>query len=200
MTSTQCISTNCQSRQRLKTKESSGSSVVESKEKPFSELTLGEKVQRAGKDATYTGIIIVGVAVTGLMFFAIGRELFSGQSPSGIYSRAVKLCNNSEQVRDAVGEPMKAYGEMNRRGRRRFVRHAEYEVDGVKRMKVQFYVEGPQNKGTVFVDVKQDARGKYQFEYVLLETENFPRRVIVVEDNRAISNSSNLSSGPPSLY
>jgi len=118
------------------------------------------------------------------MFYAIGRELFSGQSPSGVYSRAVKLCTNNEKVKDAIGEPIKAYGEMNRRGRRRFVKSVEYEVDGVKRMQVQFYLEGSQNKGTVFVEVKQDGRGKYQFEYVLLELDSFPRRVITVEDHR----------------
>jgi len=34
----------------------------------------------------------------GIMFYAIGRELFSGQSPSGVYSRAFKLCRKHEQV------------------------------------------------------------------------------------------------------
>jgi import inner membrane translocase subunit TIM21 len=170
--------------QRAKPTQNTSSQLTEATEKPFSELTLGQKVQQAGKDATYTGVIIVGVAITGLMFYAIGRELFSGQSPSGVYSRAVKLCTNNEKVKDAIGEPIKAYGEMNRRGRRRFVKSVEYEVDGVKRMQVQFYLEGSQNKGTVFVEVKQDGRGKYQFEYVLLELDSFPRRVITVEDHR----------------
>jgi len=118
------------------------------------------------------------------MFYAIGRELFSGQSPSGIYSRAVKLCQKNEQVKDAVGEPMKAFGEMNRRGRRRFVSFAEYEQEGIKGMKVQFYLEGPLNKGTVHVDVKQDDRGKYQFDYVILELDSYPRQLVIVEDNR----------------
>jgi len=179
--------------QKQKIKQSTDRHLVESKEKPFSELSMGQKVQQVGKDATYTGIIIAGVAITGLMFFAIGRELFSGQSPSGVYSKAVKLCNNSEKVRDAVGEPMKAYGEMNSRGRRLFVRHSEYEANGIKRMRVQFYIEGPQNKGTVHVDMKQDDRGKYQFDYVVLELDNFPQRVIVVEDNRDMSNYSSSS-------
>jgi len=34
----------------------------------------------------------------GIMFYAIGRELFSSQSPSGVYSRAFKLCKKHEKV------------------------------------------------------------------------------------------------------
>ena len=36
------------------------------------------------------------------MFYAIGRELFSGQSPSGVYSRAFKLCRKHEKVCSSV--------------------------------------------------------------------------------------------------
>jgi len=36
------------------------------------------------------------------MFYAIGRELFSGQSPSGVYSRAFKLCRKHEKVHSDV--------------------------------------------------------------------------------------------------
>jgi len=36
------------------------------------------------------------------MFYAIGRELFSGQSPSGVYSRAFKLCKKHEKVHNDI--------------------------------------------------------------------------------------------------
>jgi import inner membrane translocase subunit TIM21 len=158
--------------------------LVESKDRPFAELTLGEKVKQVGSDATYTGIVIAGIAVTGFMFYAIGRELFSGQSPSGIYSRAFKTCKKTDKVIDTFGEPLKAYGEMTSRGRRRFVRHTEFELHGVKYIRLMFYLEGPHSKGTVHVEAKQDNHGKYQFEYILVEPDTFPRRTIVVEDNR----------------
>jgi len=32
------------------------------------------------------------------MFFAIGKELLSGQSPSGVYSNAFKICQKNEEV------------------------------------------------------------------------------------------------------
>lgn len=170
--------------EQQKTDDRKGKEIVESKDKPFSELTLGEKVTRAGKDATYTGIVIAGIAVTGIMFYAIGRELFSGQSPSGVYGRAFKLCRKNEQVIDALGEPIKGYGEMTSRGRRRFVKHVEYEVNGVKHMQMQFYLEGPLNKATAHVEVQQNERRKYQFRYLYVELNSYPRRTIFVEDNR----------------
>jgi import inner membrane translocase subunit TIM21 len=173
--------------QKLKAKpESQSKAIVEGKEIPFSQLTVGQKVKQVGKDATYTGIVIAGIAVTGIMFYAIGRELFSGQSPSGIYSRAYKLCKKNEQVIDAIGEPIKGFGEMTSRGRRRFVKHAVYEMNSVKHMRMQFYLEGPMNKGTVHLEVKQDGRGKYQFLYIYVELENYPRSTIIIEDNRSM--------------
>lgn len=34
-------------------------------------------------------------------------------------------------------------------------RHTEFEVDTVKHMRLMFYIEGPENKGTVHVEAKQ---------------------------------------------
>jgi len=40
--------------------------------------------------------------LVGIMFYAVGRELFSGQSPSGVYSRAFSLCRKHEKVYSGV--------------------------------------------------------------------------------------------------
>ena len=37
--------------------------------------------------------------LVGLMFYAIGRELLSSQSPSGVYGKALKLCRKSYEVK-----------------------------------------------------------------------------------------------------
>jgi len=34
-------------------------------------------------------------------------------------------------------------------------RHTEFEVSGVKHMRLLFYIEGPDSKGTVHVEAKQ---------------------------------------------
>lgn len=56
------------------------------------------------------------------MFYAILSELFSGQSPNSIYTEALKLCRSDQKLSDLLGEPIKGYGELTARGRRRHVR------------------------------------------------------------------------------
>lgn len=51
---------------------------------------LGEKIKENTKTATYTAIILAGVGVTAVMFWAIFRELFSSSSPNNIYSNALE--------------------------------------------------------------------------------------------------------------
>lgn len=58
------------------------------------------------------------------MFYAILSELFSGQSPNSVYTDTLKLCRNDEKLVDLLGEPIKGYGELSARGRRRHVRFA----------------------------------------------------------------------------
>lgn len=55
---------------------------------------IGERIKENTKTASYFGVIVFGVAVTGVMFFAIFRELLSSNSPNNIYSDALKVCTN----------------------------------------------------------------------------------------------------------
>lgn len=160
-------------------------SLVHARENPYAHLTVGQKVKEVGKDVSYLAVIAFGFAVTGLIFYVIGSELFSSDSPSGVYGDALKKCQNSIEVTAALGEPIKAYGETTRRGRRRHVRHTEFEADGVSRMRMQFYIEGPnRSKATVHAEVQKDASGKFEYYYLVVETEGYPHRTFVLEDNR----------------
>lgn len=161
----------------------SSQQVVETSD-PTHGVSTAKKVKEAGKDATYTGLALVGFGVTGLMFFAIGRELFSSQSPSGIYGDALKLCMDRTEVTDLTGLPMKGYGEMTKRGRRRHVSHTEYERDGQKFMRMKFYIEGPMAKGTVNLEMKKDENGKWDYRYLFADIDDIYRRTVVLIDNR----------------
>lgn len=59
------------------------------------------------------------------------------------------------RVEDALGAPIKGYGEETTRRRRTHVSHAVYEKDGVKHMRMRFYIKGIRNKGVVELDMKQ---------------------------------------------
>lgn len=53
---------------------------------------IGERIKENTKTASYMGVIAIGVTVTGIVFFAIFRELLSSTSPNNIYSAALNVC------------------------------------------------------------------------------------------------------------
>lgn len=55
---------------------------------------LGERIKENTKTASYFGVIVFGVGVTGVIAFVIFKELFSSSSPNNIYSTALKDCIN----------------------------------------------------------------------------------------------------------
>merc|ERR1712083_55222 len=85
---------------------------VEHAEKPFNELSTPEKVKRASTDAFWTVVIGFGVVLTGIVVFVIGKELFSGDSPSGIFNRALKKCRKNDDLIVILGEPIEGKGEL----------------------------------------------------------------------------------------
>ncbi|XP_072168678.1 mitochondrial import inner membrane translocase subunit Tim21-like [Diadema setosum] len=148
------------------------------------QLTIGQKFAQTSKDVSYAGIIVLGIGVTGLMFYTVGKELFSSNSPNGIYTNALKLCKNNVQIQDALGTPIKGYGEMTRRKRRRHVSHLEYSQNGVNFMRMKFYLEGPHRKATVHLEMKQNENGRYEYRYLFVELDGYPSGTIILEDNR----------------
>ncbi|KAF4075821.1 hypothetical protein AMELA_G00223240 [Ameiurus melas] len=154
---------------------------------PASGISAAQKVKQAGRDFTYLIVVLVGLGVTGGLLYVIFQELFSSSSPSKIYGKAFNKCKLHPEVIGAFGEPIKGYGETTRRGRRQQVSHIEYIKDGQKHMRLKFYIEGsePGLRGTVHSESQENPQsGKYEFRYIFVEVETYPRRTIVIEDNR----------------
>lgn len=59
---------------------------------------IGEKIKETTKTVSYTGVILAGVGVTGILFYYIFRELFSSNSPNSIYSVALEKCKNVSKI------------------------------------------------------------------------------------------------------
>lgn len=55
---------------------------------------LGERIKENTKTVSYMSIIVLGLTVTGIMFFAIFRELLSSSSSNNVYSAALERCIN----------------------------------------------------------------------------------------------------------
>ncbi|XP_062933405.1 mitochondrial import inner membrane translocase subunit Tim21 [Cynocephalus volans] len=150
-------------------------------------ISTSQKVKEAGRDFTNLIVVLVGISITGGLFYTIFKELFSSSSPSKIYGKALEKCRSHPEVIGVFGEPVKGYGEMTRRGRRQHVSFIEYVKDGLKHTRVKFYIKGsePGKHGTVHVEVKENPQsGECDFRYIFVDVESYPRRTIVIEDNR----------------
>ncbi|XP_057556241.1 mitochondrial import inner membrane translocase subunit Tim21 [Hippopotamus amphibius kiboko] len=149
--------------------------------------SASQKVKEAGRDFTYLIVVLIGVGITGGLFYTIFRELFSSSSPNKIYGKALEKCRSHPEIISVFGEPIKGYGETTRRGRRQHVSFIEYVKDGLKHMRVKFYIQGsePGKQGTVHLEVKENPEsGEYEFRYIFVELEPYSR-TIVIEDNRS---------------
>ncbi|CAL1265033.1 unnamed protein product [Larinioides sclopetarius] len=166
------------------------SSLSKLRENENAQVTLAKKVKETTKDAGYLGVIIAGIGVTGVMFYAILRELFSRQSPNSIYSDALQLCRSNATVIDTLGEPIKGYGELSARGRRRHVSHLVYEKDGKNYMRMKFYVEGSRKSGTVHLEMVEGEKSKYEYRYLFVDVDGYPHRSIILKDNRHLDSTS----------
>ncbi|XP_038838600.1 mitochondrial import inner membrane translocase subunit Tim21-like isoform X1 [Salvelinus namaycush] len=149
--------------------------------------STAQKVKEAGKDFTYLIVVLIGLGVTGGLLYVVFQELFSSSSPSKVYSKAFNKARLHPEVIGVFGEPIKCFGETSRRGRRQQVSHVEYMKDGLKHMRLKFYIEGdePGRQGTVHTESKENPEtGKLEFRYIFVEVDTYPRRTIVIEDNR----------------
>ncbi|NWS21156.1 TIM21 translocase, partial [Pachyramphus minor] len=150
-------------------------------------VSAARKVKEAGRDFTYFIVVLVGIGVTGGLLYVIFKELFSSSSPIKIYGDALEKCRSHPQIIGAFGDSIKGYGEATRRGRRQHVSHTEYVKDGLKHMRLKFYIEGTESgkQGTVHVEVKENPEtGRFEVCYIFVDVDTYPRRTIVIEDNR----------------
>ncbi|XP_053874536.1 mitochondrial import inner membrane translocase subunit Tim21 isoform X2 [Malaclemys terrapin pileata] len=150
-------------------------------------LRAGNKSKQVSVQRSQKGGAPVSAAQKGGLFYVIFTELFSSSSPSKIYGDALEKCRSHPEVIGVFGEPIKGYGEPTRRGRRQLVSHFEYVKNGLKYMRLKFYIEGSERgkQGTVHVEVKENPESRrYEYRYIFVDVEAYPRRTIVIEDNR----------------
>lgn len=70
---------------------------------------IGERIKENTKTASYMGIIALGATVTGIVLFAVCRELLSSSSPNNVYSDALDRCINVRHLKAVGGLDRKAY-------------------------------------------------------------------------------------------
>lgn len=162
-----------------------GKSLTNVKPEGGVQVSFKTTVKETTKTASYMGVILLGVGVTGIMFYAVFSELFSSKSPNSVYSKALDRVINDTRIQDAIGIPISGYGEETSRGRRRHVSHLLYKKDGQNYLRMKFYVSGSRKRATVHLEVKENDVGDYMYRYLFVELDDFGRAAIVLEDNRS---------------
>ncbi|EEB16882.1 conserved hypothetical protein [Pediculus humanus corporis] len=141
-------------------------------------------IKETTKTVTYSGVIIIGLGITVIIFHAIFRELFSGNSANNIYSKASDRCIKNEKVILSLGQPIRAYGEENSRGRRHHTNYLEYSKDGINYLRMKFFLKGSRKKATVHLEMKENEKKNYEYRYLFVQVDEYPYTTIVLEDNR----------------
>jgi len=145
-----------------------------------------------GAKAASTGGIYIGIAaLVGVCGFYIAKELMpTSMSPNTVFNNAFESVKLNPEVTSRLGDNIKAYGgDYNRRkeGRRNFVENDVYkDLDGVKRIRVKFNMEGSRGKAVVYAEVSEKME-KGEFAYIILEQNHHGRNeAIALVDNRVV--------------
>lgn len=146
--------------------------------------SVAETIKETTKTASYSLVVIAGIAIAVSVVYVLYSELFSSQSPQSIYSRAFKDVISDERVLNLFGDRIKGFGEPTSRGRRRHVSHVEYLKDDKKYLRMKFYIKGSRASGSVNLEMVEDDRGRYQYRYLFVISDGLDRRSIILEDNR----------------
>ncbi|RAH67515.1 protein tim21 [Aspergillus aculeatinus CBS 121060] len=150
----------------------------------WGELSGREKVARATQQSVNFLVVVAGAVLTGGVFYLLYTEVFSPNSKTWQFEKAVERIKDNPRCTDLLGDrrEIKAYGDStwSRWARNRPIATSVFQDRmGREHLKMNFHVEGPLNTGIVFVHMMKPL-DQYEWEYQLLalEVKGHPRVVL----------------------
>lgn len=144
---------------------------------PWQNLTLGEKAARTTQQTFNVGLVLLGILATGGVATVLWLEVFSTDSKTAIFNRAADRVRKDQRCLELLAgegihtkKEIKAYGEpsWSRWARNRTIAsRMEKDRAGNEHLHMHFYVEGPQAKGTVNLQMIRQP-GEKEFVYKML--------------------------------
>ncbi|KAI1779597.1 import inner membrane translocase subunit tim-21, mitochondrial [Hypoxylon cercidicola] len=139
---------------------------------PWKELSAVEKASRATQQTFNFGLVIVGVVLTGGVGYFLYQDVFSPDSKTAYFSRAVDRIKKDPDCLALLGDSKEitAHGDetMNKWRRARPIASTlKTDARGDQHLMMHFYVEGPLNNGVVNMHLTKRA-GHEDFEYKYL--------------------------------
>ncbi|CAF4579793.1 unnamed protein product [Rotaria socialis] len=126
--------------------------------------------QQTAKDTVYSLVVVAGVAALSGLCYVIMHELYSRETPNGIYKEASRICLENSDVQEALGLPIIVHttpqiGSM----RINNVRARTFDEKGHQSMTVSFYLTGKERSGVVAIKVQKNISNKFVYDYILVQ-------------------------------
>lgn len=155
-------------------KQSEARKDVSTVEDPFDAPTynIPEKPVTFTEGASYSLIILAGLAVAGAAAYGVFKELIFQPKEYKIFNKGLERVQNDGQVKARIGSPVTGYGSesRNRAARQRIPNRIWTDEDGVEHVEVNFYIRGPHGAGKVYAEMFQDKVDKqWKFTYLIVE-------------------------------
>ncbi|KAL2800257.1 TIM21-domain-containing protein [Aspergillus keveii] len=150
----------------------------------WDELSGREKVARATQQSFNFMVVLAGAVLTGGVFTLLYTEVFSPNSKTWQFEKAVERIKNDTRCTNLLGDKreIQAYGEntWSRWARNRPIATTiEKDKHGREHLKMNFHVAGPRNSGVVFVHmVKTADTNEWEYRLLALDVKGYPRLVL----------------------
>ncbi|KAL0712363.1 hypothetical protein Bca4012_019341 [Brassica carinata] len=143
-------------------------------EDPFDSPTyhIPEKPVTFTEGASYSFVILAGLAVAGASGYAVFKELIFQPKEYKVFDKALKRIQDDSQVRVRIGSPITGYGQetRNRAARQRIPNRVFTDEDGVEHVEVNFFIRGPHGAGKVYTEMFKDKADKeWKYTYLIVE-------------------------------
>ncbi|KAI0470154.1 import inner membrane translocase subunit tim-21, mitochondrial [Xylaria cf. heliscus] len=162
---------------------------------PWSELSPAEKVSRATQQSFNFGLVVVGVVLTGGVGYFLYQDVFSPDSKTAYFNRAVDRIKKDPVCLAVLGDANKitAHGEETANKWRRarpIASTLKTDAQGADHLVMHFYVEGPLNNGVVSVHLVKHARhSEFKYKYLFLDVKGHQRIYLENADTNAAGDS-----------
>ncbi|KAI0852581.1 mitochondrial import inner membrane translocase subunit TIM21 [Daldinia vernicosa] len=157
---------------------------------PWSELSVGEKASRATQQTFNFGLVVVGLVLTGGVGYFLYTDVFSPDSKTAYFNRAVDRIKKDPECVRLLGDSKKiiAHGEetMNKWRRARPISSTQYKDEqGNQHLIMHFYVEGPLNNGVVNAHlIKYANRDDFEYKYFCIDITGHSRIYLENADSK----------------
>ncbi|KAI4198426.1 MAG: hypothetical protein LQ350_005286 [Teloschistes chrysophthalmus] len=145
------------------------------------ELSVKEKAARTTQQTFNLGVILTGLVMTGGCAYFLYKEVFSTDSKTVQFNRAVDRIRSDSRVREALGSghKIRAFGDptWNRWARARPIASKNYrDSSDTEHFTMHFNVEGSSRRGIVDLHTfKRHGQSNWKYKYLFVDVKGQPR-------------------------